>query len=203
MDSVTTEMLKVSLFAAEAHKFQKRKSDGSSYICHPFRVMNILLDAGCLDINTLKAALLHDVVEDTDVTLEEIKEKFGKTVSSIVSEVSNEKGLTKLQRKMNAVERCRKMSKSAKLVKLADKIDNCRDLIENPIAGWTKIEIDGYIALSWICIKEMNIKRVSDGFYPDTISVKLIDQFIDIAQKRICLLDSEKILSEYYEFLQQ
>ena len=85
------ERLKVAYdFAEKAHEGQYRKS-GEPYIYHPVAVAEILLSLE-MDVTTLVAALLHDVVEDTGVTLEEIKEKFGETVALLVD------GVTKLKK---------------------------------------------------------------------------------------------------------
>ena len=75
-------------FATQAHEGQKRKS-GEPYIIHPLAVMNILREWG-MDEDTVIAGVLHDTVEDTGVTLDEIKEKFGETVAFLVD------GVTKL-----------------------------------------------------------------------------------------------------------
>ena len=79
--------------ADKAHKNQKRKS-GEPYIIHPLAVASIVLDLG-MDENTVAAALLHDVVEDTEYTLEEIEALFNKDVARMVD------GVTKLTRMHN------------------------------------------------------------------------------------------------------
>ena len=76
--------------AKEAHKFQKRVS-GADYILHPVSEAYILADLG-MDTQCIAAALLHDVIEDTDVTKEEIEEKFGEEIANLVD------GVTKLKR---------------------------------------------------------------------------------------------------------
>lgn len=75
-----------------------------------------------------QAALLHDTVEDTDTTLEELEDKFGAIVARIVQEVTDDKRLPKQERKRLQVEHAPRCSRQAKLVKLADKLYNLRDL---------------------------------------------------------------------------
>ncbi|KAF1534639.1 Guanosine-3',5'-bis(diphosphate) 3'-pyrophosphohydrolase MESH1, partial [Eudyptula minor] len=85
-------------------------------------------EAGVTDIVVLQAALLHDTVEDTDATFSEIEERFGEEVRRVVEEVTDDKALPKMERKRLQVERAPGSSPRAKLVKLADKLHNLRDL---------------------------------------------------------------------------
>ncbi|CAI9551050.1 unnamed protein product, partial [Staurois parvus] len=85
-------------------------------------------EAGISDIAVLQAALLHDTVEDTDTTFLEIEEKFGQEVRKIVEEVTDDKTLPKMKRKQLQIEHAPHRSHKAKLVKLADKLYNLRDL---------------------------------------------------------------------------
>ena len=125
-------------FSAKKHRAQKRKgSDASPYINHPLEVVNLLTSIGKIDDYTvLIAALLHDTVEDTDTTAAEIAELFGTEISSIVLELTDDKSLPKAERKQLQIEHAPHLSPQAKLVKLADKISNIRDVIENPPDGW-------------------------------------------------------------------
>lgn len=126
-------------FSARKHRDQKRKgSEGSPYINHPLEVVNLLTNIGKIDDYTvLIAALLHDTVEDTDTTADEISEIFGLEITSVVMEVTDDKSLPKAERKQLQVEHAPHLSPQAKLVKLADKISNIRDVIENPPEGWS------------------------------------------------------------------
>lgn len=91
-----------------------------------------------------QSALLHDTVEDTDTTLEEIEENFGKAIHSVVAEVTDDKSLPKAKRKCLQVETAPKKSKEAKLVKLADKLYNLRDLQRSPPVGWPEERVQEY-----------------------------------------------------------
>jgi guanosine-3',5'-bis(diphosphate) 3'-pyrophosphohydrolase len=97
----SADLLKAANFAAKKHRNQRRKDSARTpYINHPIGVANILTEEGDVDdIATLQAALLHDTVEDTDTTLEEIEQIFGEEVRKIVDEVTDDKRLPYEERK--------------------------------------------------------------------------------------------------------
>lgn len=132
-------LFKALAFAAHKHKDQRRKDAGASpYINHPISLASILCkEAGVTDIEVLCGALLHDTVEDTETTPEELEQEFGKTIRDIVMEVSDDKSLSKEERKRLQIEHAAHASDSAKLVKLADKTSNLRDLSNNPPVDWS------------------------------------------------------------------
>jgi len=88
------------------------------------------------DETVLAAAILHDTIEDTDTTEQELTTLFGQEITSIVKEVTDDKTLPKLERKAKQIEKAPKMSRQACLIKLADKISNIEDVISNPVVGW-------------------------------------------------------------------
>ncbi len=140
-DNPLSEMkntFKALAFAAEKHRHQRRKDrDASPYINHPIALAAVLADeAGVEDSRVLMAALLHDTLEDTDATEQELVRLFGKEVADIVLEVTDDKSLPKAERKRLQVEHAPHVSRRAKLVKLADKICNLRDIAANPPADW-------------------------------------------------------------------
>jgi len=126
-------------FAALKHKNQKRKDcDETPYINHPIALTNLLVNGtGITDAETLCAALLHDTVEDTDTTEAELVEAFGEAVAGIVMEVTDDRSLPKVERKLAQIDHAPYLSTKAKAVKLADKICNLRDVIESPPLGWS------------------------------------------------------------------
>lgn len=126
-------------FAAKKHQNQKRKgADSEPYINHPLEVLNLLVKVGGVtDSKTLTAAVLHDTVEDTGVTKEEIAEKFGQEISEMVMELTDDKSLPKAVRKEKQVEHAPDLSHAAKQIKICDKISNIRDVLENPPDGWS------------------------------------------------------------------
>ena len=126
-------------FASHAHRDQRRKGvDASPYISHPIALARILVvEAGIDDPVVIAAALLHDTIEDCKVTKAELASQFGVEVADIVAEVSDDKSLPKARRKELQVEHAAHISARAKLVKLADKIANVRDIGERPPADWS------------------------------------------------------------------
>jgi len=131
-------ILKALEFAATKHRDQRRKDrEASPYINHPIALANVLCnEGGVTDVEVICAALLHDTVEDTETSVTELEELFGKRISSIVREVSDDKRLPKAERKRLQIEHAGALSDGAKLVKLADKICNLRDVLTSPPADW-------------------------------------------------------------------
>lgn len=138
--NIALKLLQCIDFAAKKHANQRRKdAAGTPYINHPIGVANILISEGNIDDEeVLLAAILHDTVEDTDTTFEEIEKHFGANVKKIVSEVTDDKTLPKLERKRLQIANAGKCSNKAKLVKLADKLYNLRDLRSNPPRDWSE-----------------------------------------------------------------
>ena len=133
-----TQILRAASFAAHKHRNQRRKDvEASPYINHPLALARVLADeGGVTDAATLCAALLHDTVEDTDTTPDELAREFGAEVAAIVAEVTDDTTLVKSERKRLQVEHAAHISDKGKLVKLADKICNLRDVADSPPAGW-------------------------------------------------------------------
>uniref|UniRef100_A0A1B0D608 Guanosine-3',5'-bis(diphosphate) 3'-pyrophosphohydrolase MESH1 n=1 Tax=Phlebotomus papatasi TaxID=29031 RepID=A0A1B0D608_PHLPP len=133
-------------FAAVKHKDQRRKDqDGTPYINHPIGVAFILTEeAGIYDVPVLLASILHDTVEDTDTTFDEIEQHFGSHVRKLVEEVTDDKALPRDVRKSKQVENAAKSSYEARLVKLADKLYNLRDLQRCLPVGWTEKRREEY-----------------------------------------------------------
>ena len=126
-------------FSAQKHRVQRRKDvEESAYINHPIAVASVLLlEGGIDDIATLQAAILHDTVEDTQTSYEELVGRFGKDVADVVMELTDDKSLPKAERKLLQVTHAHKKSSRAVMVKLADKTCNLRDIVDAPPDGWT------------------------------------------------------------------
>lgn len=139
MDDSTGVILKAFRFAAEKHNDQRRKdTKASPYINHLIGVTETLWSvADVRDVSLLTAAILHDTIEDTDATADEIKIQFGEEVLSLVLEVTDDKSLSKPTRKQLQIEHAPHKSEKAKLLKIADKINNIRDIIKSPPESWS------------------------------------------------------------------
>jgi guanosine-3',5'-bis(diphosphate) 3'-pyrophosphohydrolase len=137
--SDATQILKAASFAAHKHRNQRRRdAEASPYINHPLALARVLAEeGGVTDVATLCAALLHDTVEDTDTTIEELTREFGAEVAALVAEVTDDKTLPKAERKRMQVEHAAHISDKAKRVKLADKICNLRDITATPPTDWS------------------------------------------------------------------
>ena len=125
-------------FSAHKHRDQRRKdADASPYINHPIAVTAVLaIEAGITDLVTLQAAILHDTIEDTQTTFDELVERFGKDVADVVMEVTDDKSLAKEVRKELQVAHAADRSLRAAMLKLADKTCNLRDISNSPPADW-------------------------------------------------------------------
>ena len=126
-------------FAADKHRMQRRMDvEASPYINHPIALTHVLANEAMIDdIKVLMAAVLHDTIEDTETTAQELERLFGREVAHIVLEVSDDKTLTKAERKRLQIAHAASLSRRAKLVKLADKICNLRDIALSPPEGWS------------------------------------------------------------------
>ena len=131
-------LLAAIAFAAHKHRDQRRKDAvASPYINHPIALANVLANEGGIeDERVLIAAVLHDTVEDTETTEQELVREFGREIADLVMEVTGDKALTKAERKRLQIEHAATISRRAKLVKLADKICNLRDITNSPPADW-------------------------------------------------------------------
>ncbi len=136
--SGTPLILEALAFAAFKHRDQRRKDvHATPYINHPIALARVLsVEAGIKSSEVLVAALLHDTIEDTKTTREELARRFGRRIASIVAEVTDDKSLRKPARKRAQVEHAPHLSRQARLVKLADKTCNIRDVANNPPKGW-------------------------------------------------------------------
>jgi len=134
----TMLILQAMHFAADKHRHQKRKdAEASPYINHPIAVAETLCAVGGVhDAVTLAAGVLHDTIEDTETTAEELELRFGHEIRSVVEEVTDDKSLPPPVRKQLQITHAREASERARLVKLADKICNLRDIVHAPPAGW-------------------------------------------------------------------
>ncbi len=140
-------LLRALSFAADKHQYQRRKGVKQiPYINHPIQVAYTLYNVGRVrDLDVLTAALLHDTLEDTDATPDEVRALGGDKVLALVMEVTDDKSLPKQERKQRQIAHAAHASPQAKLIKLADKISNVYDLSHEPPAGWSRARIIAYL----------------------------------------------------------
>lgn len=133
------QLIDAIAFAAQKHRHQRRKDvHASPYINHPIELVQVLVgEAGILDTAVLVAAILHDTIEDTQTTEQEIAARFGGAIASVVVELTDDKDLPKPQRKAAQVARAASATQHARLVRLADKICNLRDVAQSAPVGWS------------------------------------------------------------------
>lgn len=169
-------IIKALEFAARKHRDQRRKDViASPYINHPIALANVLSnEGGVSDVNVLCAALLHDTVEDTETTAAELTEIFGKTISDIVLEVTDDKSLSKEERKRAQIEHAAHISDQAKLVKLADKISNLRDIVGSPPADWDVVRKNEYFNWAKKVVDQVRgtnaaLEKIFDDIYTNRV----------------------------------
>ncbi len=135
-------------FAAARHTGQRRKGEAAEpYINHLTEVAGLVAEAtGGADADLVIAAILHDTVEDTKTTFEDLTERFGARVAALVAEVTDDKSLPKEERKRLQIEHAGHASAGAKIVKIADKTSNLRALAASPPAGWPAERKAEYLA---------------------------------------------------------
>ncbi len=144
-------------FAAHKHRGQHRiDAARSPYINHPIDLLNVLCcEAGIENPDILCAAILHDTLEDTNTSEEEITRRFGPKVAAIVGEVSDDMRLPKRKRWQLQIEKAPHLSREAKIVKLADKICNLRDLANSPPPHWSRDRIQTYFDWAKAVIEQL------------------------------------------------
>lgn len=135
----TLRLLEAVRYAAIQHRRQRRKGgEAHPYINHPVAVAHLLASvAGVTDIALLQAAVLHDTVEDTGSTEEDLRARFGDDVARLVMEVTDDKSLPKAMRKQLQIDHAHHKSERARLLKIADKIQNLTDIRDEPPADWS------------------------------------------------------------------
>jgi hypothetical protein len=147
MISELPRLTKALLFAADAHRNQRRKGAAQEpYLNHLIEVVDLVVQAtNNADMDMVIAALLHDVVEDTPITYENVVTTFGKRVAEIVRENSDDMSLPKAERRRARIAGMALKSREARIVKMADIISNLRAVAVSPPAGWSTERKLGYL----------------------------------------------------------
>lgn len=139
-------LTKALAFAAEAHRNHRRKGASQEpYINHLIEVVDVVASVKCDDIEVLIAALLHDVLEDTNKNYQDVAAAFGGRVANIVQENTDDMTLQKSERRRARIESIGKKSREGRLVKFADLISNLRAIAVSPPAGWSNDRRHGYL----------------------------------------------------------
>lgn len=146
-ESEVGRLLEAVEFSAVKHRTQRRKGvEESAYVTHPIQVAKTLWhEGGVRDLDIIIAGLLHDTIEDTGTTGAEIESGFGKRVRGFVEEVTDNKEDPKAKRKQDQIDHAHEKSLGAAQIKLADKINNIRDITKNPPANWDELRKSAYI----------------------------------------------------------
>jgi (p)ppGpp synthase/HD superfamily hydrolase len=133
-------ILEAAHFAAQKHAAQRRKgAAGEPYVNHLLEVAQLVASAiSEPDPNLVIAALLHDTVEDVGVSEDDLIQKYGPDVASLVMEVTDDKSLPKQERKRLQIEHAPKLTARAQVIKLADKISNLRAILISPPVDWSE-----------------------------------------------------------------
>jgi guanosine-3',5'-bis(diphosphate) 3'-pyrophosphohydrolase len=147
MDNDVVKLSQAADYAARQHIAQRRKgSRAEPYVNHVVEVAAMLAEAtDGADPVLVMGGLLHDTLEDTDATHEDLAARFGPEVAALVGEVTDDKSLPKDVRKRLQIEKTPGKSTRAKLLKLADKTSNLRGLVDSPPAGWTEERLRDYV----------------------------------------------------------
>lgn len=150
------ELFQALALAAEKHQYQRRAGyDQLPYINHLIKVTNILIETEQeTDPTILIASILHDSVEDTDLTFDDLKRLFGESVAKIVLELTDDMQLDYAKRKQLQVEGAKNLSVAAKKIRIADKICNIQDIFTYPL-NWTKDQKIAYLENSILIVDEI------------------------------------------------
>ena len=162
------------VFACRAHDKKYRKSTDIPYISHLMETMQILLDNKCSK-EIVIAGILHDALEDTDTTPEEIKENFGSLVLLIVQEESEDKSLTWLERKQKTIEHMKTASIEVKLVCCADKLSNMRSI-------YTDLESIGEKVWERFNSTKENIKMYYEGIFSSLSDISDLKMYNELKE---------------------
>ena len=199
-------VVSANYFAAIAHKTQFRKNtERSPYILHPLQVQDLLSRAGVTNPHILAAAVMHDVLEDTKVTADQMREQFGDEITNYVLECSDDKTKSKADRKITQLEHLSHISDGAALIKMADKYSNTCELMTDPPTNWSLKETRGYICWAFACVnKRRGINEYMDNVlrssFRDLFKFYEIDNLVDDNDNvNDNALDKE--LNDYYDYL--
>lgn len=169
---------KAVMFAAKAHTGQTRKGNDIPYIYHPMEVLQILTEMEC-DEDVKIAGVLHDTVEDTDTTIEDIKAEFGDNVASLVGGHTEDKSKTWVERKATDLSSLKSGNIGLKAIVFADKLSNILSLY------------DDYKVLGDVVYDRFNANKDMQAWYYGEL-LKVFDEFrnelcVDLVDEYKCI----------------
>ncbi|MGC4018966.1 MAG: HD domain-containing protein [Muricomes sp.] len=168
-------------FASKAHEGQVRKGTKKPYIVHPVEVAEIVA-AMTDDEEIICAALLHDTIEDCEgVTEEMLEKKFGSRVAFLVAQESEDKSKTWEERKGATIQDLREAPREVKIIALADKLSNMRDIDRDyPVLGdelWRRFRMNSKTAIGWY------YKGVRDSLREEFKGVPAYEEYCALVEK--------------------
>lgn len=138
MDDTTDIVLNAKKFAQEKHKNQKRKDGVTPYFEHIEGVVNRLKNLGIVDKDILCAAWLHDTIGDTDVTFDQINDRYGREVAVIVLSLTKDQNMTKKDKEIQYIIQLKEGSFQTRIINLCDISSNLKDVVNSPISKTQK-----------------------------------------------------------------
>ena len=159
-------------FAAEKHQYQRRNGyDRLPYINHLIKVVKTMMEvAQVTDEVILLAAILHDVIEDTDLTEEALAYRFNPKTAAIVRELSDDMTLEHAKRKQLQIVRAKGLSKAARMIRIADKVCNMRDLMSYPMIEWSVEKKRAYVKNSIQVVDEIRGTNAAlENWFDETV----------------------------------
>jgi hypothetical protein len=196
MVQLSERFLKALKLASVKHKKQRRKGDSSPYVNHLLEVVNLLVDAGYDDENLLISALLHDSIEDTNITIKLLKDEFGKEVASTVMQLTDDKSLSLTQRRETQLKKALFASKNVRLIKLVDAISNASLLPPDWSLERAQSSLNHLKDLTEICsVESENLAKslfqtIEITFANHGVLVDLIAQNVDVWLANDCVFYS-------------
>lgn len=156
LPDILTPYFEALAFAAEQHKYQRRGGyDPLPYINHLIKVSTAIIQVGKEDNpNIILASILHDVIEDSDTSYEDLKERFGAVVADVVTELTDDMNLPYQERKDLQVNRAQQLSDAARKIRIADKASNIRDIFTYPL-DWTREKKIAYLENSLAVVDQI------------------------------------------------
>jgi len=150
-------VLGAAIFATEKHKSQVRSNEKKTpYIIHPIEVADLVMKIGHVyDKDVLITALLHDVMDDTQTTYEQITSLYGTKVSSYLEEMTSKQGLSLKEQKKQQIMQAFRQNPSVAIIKLSDKLSNLKTLATSPPPSWSRDRIDQYFQWAQTVIENL------------------------------------------------